>query len=92
MKTTKTFNEYLSENPQVYSEFKKLTLLGIHKGAKKLGAKQICEVIRWQSMITSNDIYKVNNSYVSGLARKFEQDFPQFAGIFNKRECRLVVN
>lgn len=87
----KTLNEYLAENPQVYQEFKKLTLLGIHKGANKLGAKQICEVIRWQSMINYNDVYKVNNTYVSGLARKFEKEFPQFEGIFNKRASKLLV-
>jgi len=89
--TRKSFNQYISENPQVYDEFKRLTLMGIHKGARRLGAKQICEVIRWYSLINHNDIYKVNNSFVSGLARKFEKEFPQFEGIFNKRECRLVV-
>jgi len=85
------FNQYVAENPQVYQEFKRLTLMAIHKGAKRLGAKQICEVIRWYSLINRNDIYKVNNSYISGLARKFEKEYPQFEGIFNKRASKIVV-
>lgn len=87
----KSFNEYLSENPQVYEEFKRLTFIAIHKGAKRLGGQQICEVIRWYSLINHNDIYKVNNTYVAGLVRKFERDYPQYAGIFTKRASAIVV-
>lgn len=85
------FEEYCKENPEVYAQFKVLALMGIQKGAKKLGAKQICEVIRWYSIINHNDKYKVNNSFISGLARKFEKEFPIHQGIFNKRSSKIVI-
>lgn len=85
----KSFKKYHEESPQIYAEFKRLSLQLINRGYKHIGAKQIFEVIRWQTMISGNDGFKVNNTYTSDYARLFENDHPIYAGIFRKRLCKL---
>jgi len=86
-----TFKEYHERNPRIYEEFKRFAFLLINNGHKKIGAKQIFERIRWESMIERTDRYKCNNSYTADYARKFESDFPYLEGIFFHR-IRKVKN
>lgn len=88
----KSFKQYDQENPQIYQEFKRLSRMLISRGYTHIGARQIFEVIRWETMISGNDGFKVNNSYTSDYARKFENDFPQYVGIFRKRLCKFRDN
>ena len=84
-----SFKKYHEENPQIYTEFKRLAYQLINRGYKHIGSKQIFEVIRWNSMVSGNDGFKVNNTYTSDYARLFEKDHPLYAGIFRKRLCKL---
>lgn len=81
----KTFPKYDQENPQVYEGFKKVAFNLINRGYKRLSSKFICEIVRYQTMISGNDGFKINNSYTADYARKFEKENPQFAGYFSKR-------
>jgi len=81
----KTFQQYHEDNPQIYEAFKKYAFQLINRGYKRIGAKQICEIIRWHSMVGGDGIFKVNNNYTSGYARLFMEDFPKYDGIFLKR-------
>jgi hypothetical protein len=85
----RSFKKYHEENSQIYTEFKRLAFQLINRGYKHIGAKQIFEVIRWQTMISGNDGYKLNNSYTSDYARLFEKEHPAYEGIFRKRLCKL---
>jgi len=85
----KSFKKYHEESPQIYTEFKRLAFQLINRGYKHIGAKQIFEVIRWQTMVSGSDEFKCNNSYTSDYARLFEKDFPLYAGIFRKRLVRI---
>ncbi len=80
-----TFSQYHSKNPQIYEEFKRFTFELINAGHRRLGSKQIVERIRWETMITTDGIFKVNNNYTVDYAYLFEQDFPSYAGIFAHR-------
>jgi hypothetical protein len=60
----------------------------IQAGQIKVGAKSVFERIRWESKIKRMDQYKVNNNFTADYARKFEQDYPHFSGIFEKRLCK----
>lgn len=80
-----TFAQYHSKNPQIYEEFKRFTFELISAGHRRLGSKQIIERIRWESMITTDGIYKVNNNYTVDYAYLFEHDYPVYAGIFAHR-------
>lgn len=83
-----SFKKYHGENPQIYIEFKVLAYQLINRGYVRVGAKQIFEVIRWQTMIGGNGQYKVNNNFTSDYARLFESDHPVYEGYFSKRLCK----
>jgi len=85
-----SFKNYHEENPQVYVQFKRIAFQLINRGYVRLGAKQIFEVIRYHTMIETNDKYRVNNNYTSDYARLFENDHPIYAGYFLKRLCKSV--
>jgi hypothetical protein len=80
-----TFAQYHARNPQIYEEFKRFTFELISAGHRRLGSKQIIERIRWESMITTDGIYKVNNNYTVDYAYLFEHDYPGYAGVFAHR-------
>lgn len=84
-----TFQEYHERNPKIYEEFKRFAFLLINNGHKKIGAKQIFERIRWESMIERTGTYKVNNNYSADYAYKFDQDHPYLEGVFFHRERRI---
>jgi hypothetical protein len=86
-----SFKSYHEERPAIYEEFKRYAHQLIARKYKRLSAKLICEVIRYNSMITKVGEFKINNSYASGYARLFEKDFPQYAGYFSKRFSILEV-
>jgi len=85
----KSFKQYDQENPQIYKEFKQLALQLINRGYRHIGAKQIFEVIRWNTMVSGNDGFKVNNNYAPDYSRKFENEHPIYAGVFRKRLCKF---
>lgn len=85
----KSFLQYDRENPQIYQEFCRIAKILIKRGKKHIGAKQVCEIIRWETLISGNDEYKINNNYTSGYARKFEKEHPEYEGIFRKRHCKF---
>ena len=39
-------------------------------------------------MVKTNEYFKVSNNYTAYYARKFVNDHPQFAGIFNFKPLR----
>jgi hypothetical protein len=87
-KTESRFEAYVSENPQVYRMFCLFTKQLIRAGWNHLGAKMIAERVRFESYVKGNDGYKINNSFVSYFARRFERDHPQHQGIFEFRKSK----
>jgi hypothetical protein len=83
-----SFCQYHSENPQIYAEFEKTALKAV-KYRSRFGAKAIFEIIRWNTMVSGNDGFKVNNNYTSFYARLFELKHPQHAGLFSKRKSKF---
>ena len=86
-----SFKSYHEERPAIYEEFKRYAHQLIARKYNRLSAKLICEVIRYNSMITKVGEFKINNSYASGYARLFEKDFPEYAGYFSKRFSIIEV-
>jgi hypothetical protein len=84
-----TFEQYQERNPRIYKEFVHYAFELINAGETKIGSKSIFEQIRWQSKIKKDGEFKVNNNYTADYARKFEQDHPHLAGIFEKRVCKI---
>jgi hypothetical protein len=82
------FREYHEGNPHVYAAFCRSAMALIAAGRSHYGAKAIFEKIRFDSIVSGNDEFKINNNYVSRYARKFGQDYPAHAGFFRKRELK----
>lgn len=94
MQTSIQFNytdseSYDRENPQIWQYFKQFSLQMLNRGYKRIGSKMIFERIRWETMITGDGTFKVNNNYTPYYARKFERLFPEYEGVFAKRECSI---
>ena len=85
VKQKMTPEEYMAKNPQVYSAFMFFTRQAIAAGRKKVGAKAVAEQIRWNTMLSGGDDFKLNNDYVSAMARRFMLEFPEHDGIFETR-------
>lgn len=84
--STKTFEEYDKENPQIWQAFKRLTFQLIAVGVKHWGAKAIMEQLRYETIIRGKGDYKINNNYTAGYARKFSKEFPKYKDFFEIRE------
>jgi hypothetical protein len=85
-KLTERFNNFHANNPQVYDEFKRVTLVAIERGFSKIGGDFIANIIRWESRVPSEgDRFKINNDFTAFYCRMFEKEYPLLKGTFRLR-------
>ncbi len=78
-------------NPEVWSLFRSYTIEALRRGRRKIGSKMVWERIRWYTAVETNEESpKLNNNYTAYYARKFQQQYPGWAHIFNTRESGQV--
>jgi hypothetical protein len=78
------FNEFDADNPEIYQYFEKFAKqVAAHRDY--YSAKAIFHRVRWETMITGNDEYKINDGWISHYARKFMEKNPQHEGFFKTR-------
>ncbi len=83
------FNEYHAANPHVFAEFIKMAMKANEFGRKRIGAKFLLEMIRWNTKTTAEgDEFKVNNSYVSRYVRLLGSTRPDLAHLFAMRKIK----
>jgi len=82
------FATYHSENPHIYREFEKMTFALIRAGKDHYGAKAIFEAMRFETIISGNDDFKINNNYTSRYVRMFDKKHPGLSDFFRKRELK----
>jgi len=84
------FCEYHQKNPQVYTQFRRVTLQTIQKGFKRYSAKGIFEIVRWHSGVRAEDPegFKINNNFVPFYARMFMREYPQHEEFFETRKSK----
>lgn len=82
------FQQYDSDNPQIWREFVKFSKEAKRKGFDHYSAKGIFEIIRWHTTTSGNDQFKLNNNYHADYARKMMREYPEFDGFFRTREIR----
>lgn len=88
-KTESAFRIYHEANPEIYNWFKLFAFEKIQRGAKHIGAKQIFEMLRFESPVNANgDPFKVNNSFTSAYTRMFLRDYPEYADKFELRKSK----
>lgn len=86
------FNKFHLENPSVFTAFEKEALSAIAKGRKKLSAKNIINVIRWNGLQSTDENFTVNDAYQSYYARLFAEKHPQHKDVFEFRKLRNEEN
>ena len=79
------FKDYNSRNPEIYKAFESFALTAT-RFRKRFSAKTIIERIRWNSMISGDDGFKINNSYTAYYARLFHINNPKHYGFFEVRK------
>ena len=83
--TKENFNEYHKNHPEIYDLFVKFTNMATQR-KKYYSAKAIFHRIRWETMISGEGDYKIDDGWISHYARKFMDDFPQHSGFFQTRD------
>lgn len=83
--TIDIFINWLKENREVWKAFEAYALQAMSSG-RQLGAKAICERVRWYCEIEKGQDYKVNNNFTAYLARLFM--IKHNNEYFETRECK----
>lgn len=80
-------NRWIDENPVTYGLFVKFALRAARRN-ERIGVKMIAERVRWECAVEKSGEYKVNNNYVSYIARRMIQDYPELKRLIETREVR----
>ena len=86
------FREFDEANPQVYATLKKLAFEGVAAGMKKLGIRNLWEVMRWHIYMETRDPshLKLNDHYHSRYVRKLIEECPTLEPYFELRALRAA--
>lgn len=83
------FAAWLEANPHVLDVFIQRALAAQRAGRTRIGAKRLVEAMRWDlALTTTGDEFRLNNNYVSRLARAAVTARPELATLFEFRELR----
>jgi hypothetical protein len=84
------YEAWITENPWVLPLVESLVSSWLARGHKRVGIKQVWEVIRWQYGATTGDVFKANNNYTSRVARDLIAKHPEWAEAIQTRELRSL--
>ena len=88
-KLVQAFMEFHADNPQVYSELRRLSLELLGKSRQHYGIGGLFEVLRWQhAMSTSDTEFKLNNNHRAFYARLLMHNEPTLKGFFELRRSQ----
>ena len=75
------------EDGEVANMFIRIAI-GVNRRSKRVGAKMICERIRWNMALKHDkgEGWKINNNWTAYLARFAMQRAPELRGFFRTRE------
>lgn len=91
MSIEERFRLFHEQNPWVYREIVYMAMTAKQLGRKRIGMKQIFEVIRWNHAIkTQGENVKLNNNYSSRYARLIERQEPDLRDLFETRELKAL--
>jgi len=90
--TYEDFQKYDAENPQVWEMFVRFTFEAINAGRKHFSSEAIINRIRFETLVSGNDEFKVNNNLKPFFSRKFMEIYPQHQGFFETRKSKAEKN
>ena len=82
------FEEYFSDNPQIWELFVRFALVVAESGRTHYSARAIFHRIRWHVEIETkaDDNFKIGNNHSPYYARLFHLACPEYDGLFRNRE------
>lgn len=85
------FETFHADNPWVFQALEALTQGWLAKGHRRVGVKQMFEVIRWQyGMTTGDQGFRCNNDFTSRYARLLIDRHPEWADAIETRRLRAA--
>lgn len=91
---TEKFEVFHEKNPQVFTLLESMAKEMIEgRGRRKIGISLLCEVLRWNYYMATNDPnseFKINNNYRASYARMLVAVHPEWGDVFSLRELRSV--
>ena len=77
-------------NPAVYEALAKLARSALGRGKRRIGAKALWEVVRWDMWLATegDEEFNLNNNYTSRYARLLMARETDLRGVFVLRELR----
>ena len=86
------FERFDRDNPHVYPHLVRLAREAHEAGAKRLGIRNLWEVMRWQIFMQTRDPsgLKLNDHYHSRYVRKLIAEYPEFEAVFETRRLRAA--
>ncbi len=81
------YSAWRTLNPHIYDLFRRFALEALQSG-QRIGAKAIAERIRWEVRIRYRGEFKINNSFVSRMARELIESDERFSEWFETRRLR----
>lgn len=86
------YDLFIAENPQVLDVFESLAEQWLNAGHARCGMKAVAETARWQTGIRmGSGGWKVNNSFVSFIARDILARRPEWHGRIELRTQRAAA-
>lgn len=86
MNIQQKFENFHSQNPQVYTTLVSLANQAKDAGRNKIGIGMLFEVLRWNYIINSGEEFKLNNNYRSRYVRMIAQNESSLSNMFEMRE------
>lgn len=84
------YEAWIAANPWVLPLVESLVGSWLDRGHKRVGIKQVWEVVRWQYGTTTGDSFKANNNFTSRVARDLIAKHPEWADAIQTRELRAA--
>jgi aspartyl aminopeptidase len=82
------YHNWLQASPSIFILFEKLANDLKGQGFKQYSARTIAEVMRWHFDIEQNGEFKLNNNYVSLMARDLVKKDKTFMNFFRFRTAK----
>lgn len=84
------YEAWIAANSWVLPLVESLVSSWLARGHKRVGIKQVWEVVRWQYGATTGDAFKANNNFTSRVARDLIAKHPEWADAIQTRELRAA--
>ncbi|MDA0244936.1 MAG: hypothetical protein OT477_16085 [Chloroflexi bacterium] len=84
------FDKFHARNPHVYQNLRKLALAARRAGQRRSGTKALFEILRYATLVTTGEVFKLNNNFTAIYARMLMREEPELRGFFTLRERRAL--